>query len=137
MAALIRPALIIALYALLLPIFGPLLDHHFVEWQHQHAHIYAAGRPAAHTHIYEIAGRHQHPQPADRAGNRAAPAAGLVYLTAYDGAGAAPAYLSLTTEAPRLRFPQDGDDSRRWGWPPAERRPPGAYVAPPRQPPRR
>ena len=49
MAALIRPALIIALYALLLPIFGPLLDHHFVEWQHQHAHIYAAGgrRPTA------------------------------------------------------------------------------------------
>lgn len=135
MAALIRPILIIALYALLLPIFGPLLDHHFVEWQHQHAHIYAAGRPAAHSHIYEISGGHQHP-PADAAGNRAAPAAGLVYLTSYDGAGAAPAYLSLTTAAPRLRFPQDGDDSWRWGWPPAELMPPGAYVAPPRQPPR-
>ena len=135
MAALIRPILVIALYALLLPIFGPLLDHHFVERQHQHAHIYAAGRPAAHTHIYEISGVHYHP-PADAAGNRGAPAAGLVYLTAYDGAGAAPAYLSLTTAAPRLRLPQEGDDSRRWGWPPAERRPPGAYVAPPRQPPR-
>lgn len=135
MASLIRPALIIALYALLLPIFGPLLDHHFVEWQHQHAHIYAAGRPAAHSHIYEISGRHPHP-PSDAAGTTDAPAAGLVYLTAYDGAGSAPAYLSLTTEAPKLRFPQDGDDSRRWGWLPPEVLPPGAYVAPPRQPPR-
>ena len=136
MASLIRPILIIALYALLLPIFGPLLDHHFVEWQHQHAHIYAAGRPAAHSHIYEISGGHRH-LPADRAGKAAAPAAGLVYLTAYDGAGAAPAYLSLTTAAPKLRLPQDGNDSRRWGWPPSEVMPPGAYVAPPRQPPRR
>lgn len=132
MAQLIRPAVIIALYALLLPAFGPLLDHHFVEWHQQHAHIYAAGRPAAHSHIYERSGGHHHP-PADAAGKKAA---GLVYLNAYDGAGGVPAYLSLTAAAPGLRLPGDEDGPRRWGIPPRELSPPGAYIAPPRKPPR-
>lgn len=132
MAQLIRPAVVLALYALLLPVFGPLLDHHFVEWHQQHAHIYAAGRPAAHSHIYELAGGHSHP-PADMAGNKAA---GLVYLNAYEGAGGVPAYLSLTAAAPGLRFPGDGEGPRLRRWTPRELPPPGAYIAPPRRPPR-
>ena len=71
-----------ALFALALPIVGPLDDHHFAERTHTHAHIYLNGRPAAHGHAFENGRRHSH-QPGvrtsdDSAANRAD---GVLYLT--------------------------------------------------------
>lgn len=71
-----------ALFALALPIVGPLDDHHFAERTHTHAHIYLNGRPAAHGHAYESGLRHLHPSAARTADDSAANRShGVVYLT--------------------------------------------------------
>ncbi len=71
-----------ALFALALPIVGPLDDHHFAELAHSHEHIYRNGRPVPHGHAYASGSRHLHPTAApigDTAGaNRAE---GIIYLT--------------------------------------------------------
>ena len=71
-----------ALLALVLPIVGPLDDHHFAERTHTHAHIYLNGRPVAHGHAYENDLRHLH-QPAARAGDNGSAnrTDGILYLT--------------------------------------------------------
>ena len=139
MALLIRPVSIIALYALLLPLFGPLLDHHFVEWQHNHAHLYLDGRSAdgiaAHRHIYESSGRHWH-RPAEPDSGKSKPAASVAYLTAGDGVGTVAAGLALTAAVPAILFPAANDNPRLAGYAPSEVIPPSALVMPPRQPPR-
>ena len=78
-----------ALFALALPIIGPLDDHHFAERAHTHEHIYLNGRPVAHGHAYESGLRHRH-EPATRASNDAVTnrTDGVLYLT--------PATASLT-----------------------------------------
>jgi hypothetical protein len=38
---------------LLLPLFGPLLDHHFAERQHDHVHVYPGRVTPDHAHPYE------------------------------------------------------------------------------------
>ena len=68
-----------ALFALVLPIIGPLDDHHFAERTHTHAHIYLNGRPVQHGHAYENGQRHLH-RPATR-GAGAQRADGILYLT--------------------------------------------------------
>ena len=55
-----------ALFALALPIVGPLDDHHFAERSHTHLHIYPDGRPASHEHVGAQALPHLH-------SNRSAP----------------------------------------------------------------
>ena len=49
-----------ALFALALPIVGPLDDHHFAERSHAHAHIYLDGRAAEHQHLLESRAAHRH-----------------------------------------------------------------------------
>lgn len=55
-----------ALFAIVLPIVGPLDDHHFTERAHNHVHIYLNGAPASHDHAYGIAAQHGHPGPQTR-----------------------------------------------------------------------
>ena len=50
-----------ALFALVLPIVGPVDDHHFAERAHNHDHIYLNGAPVSHDHAYDIADQHGHP----------------------------------------------------------------------------
>ena len=49
-----------ALFALALPIVGPLDDHHFAERSHDHLHIYPDGRPTSHEHVGSQALPHPH-----------------------------------------------------------------------------
>ena len=51
-----------ALFALALPIVGPLEDHHFAERAHNHDHIYLNGNPVGHNHTYEEPSEHAHPE---------------------------------------------------------------------------
>ena len=57
--ALLRPKVLLPvtalalLTALLLPLLGPLADHHFAERQPGHLHIYLAGVPIQHLHDHE------------------------------------------------------------------------------------
>lgn len=55
-----------ALFALVLPIVGPLDDHHFAERAHNHDHIYLNGAAVNHDHAYGIAAPHAHPGPQTR-----------------------------------------------------------------------
>lgn len=52
----------LALFALILPIVGPLDDHHFAERSHGHGHIYLDGRPVAHQHAFDQGQQHRHGQ---------------------------------------------------------------------------
>lgn len=52
-----------ALFALALPIVGPLDDHHFAERSHSHDHIYPNGMPVAHGHVYAGLDLHSHRGP--------------------------------------------------------------------------
>ena len=49
-----------ALFALVLPIVGPLDDHHFAERYHTHDHIYLNGVRVDHNHAYEGFALHSH-----------------------------------------------------------------------------
>ena len=75
--------LALTLFALALPIVGPLDDHHFAERSHAHQHIYLDGRPASHEHVGAPARTHPHPARSDapRYGGRAGRTADVVYLT--------------------------------------------------------
>lgn len=152
MTQLFRPGIIVALYALLLPVFGPLLDHHFVEWQHDHAHVYfdgpARGGGPVHRHVYETAGSHLHRTVAPNSpeiqsggsfpgstGEDSRPG-GIAYITSYDGAGSSLVYAPAGPAAESLRFPDPGDSPLLRGYSPRDIPPPGVFTAPPRKPPR-
>ena len=47
------------LTALLLPLLGPLADHHFAERQPAHLHVYLAGVPVKHLHDHEAFHPHE------------------------------------------------------------------------------
>ena len=49
------------LTALLLPLLGPLADHHFAERQPGHLHVYPAGVPIQHLHDHEAFHSHEAP----------------------------------------------------------------------------
>ena len=71
-----------ALFALVLPIVGPLDDHHFAERTHTHAHIYLNGWPVAHHHAYENGRLHLHSSEARTDDDSAAKRTdGVFYLT--------------------------------------------------------
>lgn len=93
MTQILRPVVAIALYALLLPVAGPALDHHYVEWQHNHAHAYwgpgAEGEASFHLHVYEYSGGHSHDNESGPTGGPQPPE-GVAYFSSYDGAGAGP-----------------------------------------------
>ncbi len=72
-----------ALFALALPIVGPLDDHHFAERSHTHLHIYPDGRPASHEHVGAQALPHLHSTRSDplRYGESDAQSPDVMYLT--------------------------------------------------------
>ena len=71
-----------ALFALALPIVGPLDDHHFAERTHAHGHIYLNGRPVPHGHAYENGRHHLHRSAQREAGDATTnPTDGILYFT--------------------------------------------------------
>ena len=95
MTQLIRPLVIIALYALLLPVVGPALDHHYVEWQHNHGHAYLGSGAergiAVHVHVYDSQGSHLHSNGSNPVDTSQLPE-GVAYFGNYEGAGGVPIY---------------------------------------------
>ena len=139
MAQLFRPCIIVTLYALLLPVFGPLLDHHFVEWQHNHAHVYFNGvlgesRPG-HDHVYETSRSHDHILWSGTLDEKSRPD-GVAYLTSYDGAGTGLIYAPSGPATESLCFPDPGDCWLFLGYTSRDAPHSGAFTAPPRKPPR-
>ena len=49
------------LTTLLVPLLGPLVDHHFAERQPGHLHVYLTGIPTQHLHHHEASHSHDAP----------------------------------------------------------------------------
>ena len=138
MAQLLKPCIVIALYALLLPVIGPLLDHHYVEWQHNHGHVYLGGgsawSPDVHNHVYDSESSHAHLPGSDSPGNRV-PQNGVAYLANYEGSGSIPIYSPSGPSTEPLCFPDPGHCPLLLSYIATEVAPAGALTAPPRKPP--
>ena len=136
MSQLFRPAIVIALYALLLPAVGPLLDHHYVEWQHNHAHVYFGGGPEAgfHLHVYDTSSGHGHAPATGYLDGPALPE-GVAYFSSYDGSGNWPISAPTGPATGILTFPDPGDHPLLLGLGIAELPSTGLKIAPPLKPP--
>ena len=129
--------------ALFLPLFGPMLDHHFAERQPGHGHVYFGSAIPDHSHPYEVSRfsrHHVHQAPYENApvGLRGDVGSygGIVYLAGYEG-NSPGAQILATPTLPQLPLfldlepqgfilgPASGDGFLR-----------GALVALPKRPPR-
>lgn len=138
MMQLLRPLIVIALYALLLPVAGPLLDHHYVEWQHNHGHFYfgagAEGDSGFHLHVYDSRGNHGH-LPPDYVNEETGLPEGLAYFSNYDGFAQG---LIYTPAGPALEtpcYPDLCDLPLLAPFDRADSIPVGHHPAPPQKPP--
>ncbi len=134
-----RLFLVATVYALFLPFFGPMLDHHFAERQYHHQHIYFGSAGVEHVHFYELAHSHTHYALATPPGN--APLGNespneVVYFTSQDGVGQS--FLSFTATSLYVDFvvPDLGDNQFLFGFTNQDNLPPEIFIAPPKRPPR-
>ena len=136
MTQLLRPLIVIALYALLLPVAGPLLDHHYVEWQPNHGHFYfgAEGDAVFHLHIYESRGNHGH-LPVDYVTEEAGVPEGMAYLSNHDGLAHGSVYSPTGPALQSPCYPDLCDLPLLAPFDPAEGIPVGNNPAPPQKPP--
>ena len=130
-----------AAYALFMPFFGPMLDHHFAERQHNHEHVYFGSAGAKHVHFYELIHPHSHTQnaPATTADN--GPASGelpneVIYFTSQDGAGQSFAFFAAPSLHVDLVFPTLGDNRFLLSSTGQDSLPPETFIPPPKRPPR-
>ena len=133
-------ALAAALFALALPIVGPLDDHHFAERSHSHEHIYLNGMPVVHGHAYDGLALHPHresqpefPGPAGWANGQ-----GVLYLVPATAALALATLNAPHHQAPepmRPPPPTDGRDNPLKRFSPGSDCPQGANFPPPLPPP--
>jgi hypothetical protein len=83
--------IVFALGALVLPSFGSVLDHHFVERQYDHAHIYVGTAIPEHNHPFQQDHSHTGAQEAAGAIEESQPGGtspdDILYLTSDDGMG--------------------------------------------------
>lgn len=77
----------VALVALALPLFGPVLDHHFAERQPHHVHVYLGGPVPDHLHPYETSGHLHHGHAGNHAHHHPAQNDGILFLTDHEGIG--------------------------------------------------
>ena len=97
----------VAVGALFLPAFGPLLDHHFAERQPGHTHVFLGPHSPTHLHFFEVIRGHSHPLDQERS----APG-DIVYLTSYRGIGQDLPQFPVTTSGGSsiVFFPEAEDD---------------------------
>ena len=132
--------LAVALFALALPVIGPLDDHHFVERAHNHDHIYLNGWPVQHDHVYQTGSAHPHAAPHDVASETGGqrPVAGTVFLSPVASGLMLSSMNAPCHPAPEaLRSPPSHarHDNPLAGFVAALRPPPGAHVPPALRPP--
>jgi hypothetical protein len=87
-----RLLLAIAVGALMLPVFGPMLEHHFAERQLDHVHIYSGPTVPDHVHPYETPHSHSPGQTHNKAddvlrdsSSKSTTSQEIVYLTSQEG----------------------------------------------------
>jgi hypothetical protein len=136
-----RLIIIVVLYALFLPFFGPVLDHHFAERQHNHQHIYLGSADAKHTHSYDLLQLHSHTHntpvipPGNGSESNESPNE-IIYLTSQDGiAQSAPSFTIPALQVDFV-FPDLGDNHFLLSPTGQDNLPPEIFIPPPKRPPR-
>jgi hypothetical protein len=129
----------LAVLLLLLPSFGPVLDHHFAEWEPYHEHIYLGSTLPKHLHSYEMPRSHGQKTAAPASGNTAPDSSspdGIVYLTSYDGIGETLTFPVFPLLHLALVFPELENNQFVFNTASNDRIPSEAFIAPPKKPPR-
>ena len=123
---------------LLLPFFGPMLDHHFAERRPDHAHVYLGPVAANHVHPYEVSAHyHHHPEgPAAGGAGHNPPSDGIVYLTSHDGIGTGLIELTVPGMRDNAVFPDPEEYRTALRIPRSDTIPQDVVTSPPRKPPR-
>ena len=132
--------LAVALFALALPIVGPLDDHHFAERSHAHGHVYLNGQPAPHDHAGTGSRLHVHidrPRPASPAADWAdgVPVAYFTDATASLMLAVINAPYHNAPESLRPAPPRGSDDNPLASFAPPYREPASVRLLPPVPPP--
>tara|TARA_B100000315_G_C14468409_1_gene537109 strand:- start:3 stop:401 length:399 start_codon:yes stop_codon:yes gene_type:complete len=125
---------LVSLYILFLPTFGPLLDHHIVEKVPNHAHVYLGQSGPEHVHPFETRHGHNHaesPLTAIPGGPD-----GIVYLAPSEGTGHSVAAAMSTVALASIVFPNPNGDLFRSRLTGDENRLVATVVEPLRRPPR-
>ena len=129
---------VLALWVLFSPVLGPVMDHHFPERHHNHAHIYFNTPDADHIHPYQDQHGHQLIKWAHNPDGLPGPTVPIdtVYLTPQDGMGqdslAPPTPATHSTDA----FPDQEDPSLLFAWTKGDDSLQEAHVPPLKRPPR-
>ena len=127
--------LALALFALALPIIGPLDDHHFAERTHTHEHIYPNGQSIPHRHIYENRQGHIHRSGIPGVGGNDGAVAFLTPTAASLLLAVLSAPYHTAPAALRPPAPRTQDDNPLGRFASRFREPDGISVAPPNPPP--
>ena len=130
-----------AVYALFIPFFGPMLDHHFAERQHNHQHVYFGSGDADHIHFYEFPdpNSHTHNLPVIPAGNDSESNESpneVVYLTFQDGVGQSAPSFTIPALQVDFVFPDLGDNRFLLSPTSQDSLPPEIFIPPLKRPPR-
>lgn len=99
----IRLLFLLAVLALGLPFWGPVLDHHFAE--RHHVHILPGHLEMDHAHPYQMPHRHHDSYPP--AGG---PGPKVGFLVPYDGSSQGAPVLAVHDRVAKAGFPEIGDN---------------------------
>jgi hypothetical protein len=142
-AVMLRYRLIVvaALYALVLPFFGPMLDHHFAELQHTHQRLYFGTKDTNHVHFYNLPYPHSHTHntPALSQGNgteNTTSANDVISLAFQDGVGHRCPSCSVPSVYLNPGFPDLGSSRFLLSPTGQDNPPPETFIPPPKSPPR-
>ena len=108
-AFLLRLVVAVAISTLLLPLVGPMLDHHFAERQPGHAHIYLGERVVEHVHPYALVHYHHHTQLPNHPSTGSGNPEGIVYMTSDYAASPGSISLIAVSLNTEMAFPEFGD----------------------------
>lgn len=132
---------VLALWALFSTALGPVMDHHFAERQHNHAHIYFGPPDVDHLHPYQD--HHDHrlilgANDEDMGEGLRTPnvPVDVVYLAPLDVLGQDSLAPLTSATQPIDSFPDQGDPTIFLAWPKRSDPLKEAYVPPLKKPPR-
>ena len=128
------PLLALAIFSLLIPLFGTTLDHHYAERLRNHAHIYFETPVVDHVHPYEE--RHVHYGPVGGSSSGYMEPDAIVYLPSQHVMGLEIAAPVSPSPSAKVIFPYSGDGPFNFMFAQSDNLLQGAFIAPPDKPPR-
>jgi hypothetical protein len=136
-----RLIIIVVLYVIGMPFFGPVLDHHFAERQYNHQHIYLGSAGAKHTHFYDLRPLHSHTHntpvvPHSNGSESDESPNEVVYLTSQDGIEQSAPSFTIPALQVDFVFPDLGNHHFLLSPTGQDNLPPEIFIPPPKRPPR-